>query len=155
MTQEEQREIVIQNITGLLKKTPFSVELKVVKKPKGIKIIQEVTQEQLDVMMKKSTREAKIVPMAKAKKPNEIREEMRKQMAAKKNLILQAAACATERELKVIQECMRESRRWVLQKQRELKTKPIMRNFDGFYSRIKEQENKANNSYDRRTTTES
>lgn len=37
MKQEEQREIVIQNIAGLLRKTSFSVELKVVKKPKGIK----------------------------------------------------------------------------------------------------------------------
>ena len=54
MKQEEQREIVIQNIAGLLRKTSFSVELKVVKKPKGIKIIQEVTQEQLDVIMKKA-----------------------------------------------------------------------------------------------------
>ena len=60
---------------------------------------------------------------------------------AEKNPILQAAACATEREWKVIQECMRESRRWTLQELRELKTKPIMRNLDGFYSRIKEQEN--------------
>jgi hypothetical protein len=60
----------------------------------------------------------------------------------KKDPILQAAACATERELKVIQECMRESQRRALQKLRELKTKPIMGNLDGFYSRIKEQENK-------------
>ena len=59
MKQEEQREIVIQNIAGLLRKTSFSVELKVVKKPKGIKIIQEVTQEQLDVMMKKEKKKKK------------------------------------------------------------------------------------------------
>jgi len=59
MKQEEQREIVIQNIAGLLRKTSFSVELKVVKKPKGIKIIQEVTQEQLDVMMKKAQEKQK------------------------------------------------------------------------------------------------
>ena len=59
MKQEEQKEIVIQNIAGLLRKTSFSVELKVVKKPKGIKIIQEVTQEQLDVMMKKAQEKQK------------------------------------------------------------------------------------------------
>lgn len=59
MKQEEQREIVIQNIAGLLRKTSFSVELKVVKKPKGIKIIQEVTQEQLGVMMEKAQEKQK------------------------------------------------------------------------------------------------
>lgn len=48
MTKEEQREQVIQNITGLLRRHGFSFEFVVKKNPKGIKIIQEVTQEELD-----------------------------------------------------------------------------------------------------------
>ena len=62
MTQEEeqQRERVIQGITEMLKINPFTFEFKVKKKPAGIKVIYEVTQEQLDEMM------------------NEVRQDMRK-----------------------------------------------------------------------------
>ena len=49
---EEKREQVIQNITYLLQHIPFTFELKVKKKPAGIKVIYEVTQEQMDRMAK-------------------------------------------------------------------------------------------------------
>ena len=51
MTQEEQREQVVQQIVGMLRTTPFTFEFKVTKNPKGIKVICEVTQEQMDSMM--------------------------------------------------------------------------------------------------------
>ncbi len=49
-----QREQVIQNITENLQTSPFTVEFEVKKKPNGIKIIYEVTQERMDEMMKKA-----------------------------------------------------------------------------------------------------
>lgn len=52
MAPEEKREQVIQGLTNLLQSTPFTVEYKVKKKPKGIKVIIEVTQEQLYSLMK-------------------------------------------------------------------------------------------------------
>ena len=48
MTQEEQREQVIQSLANMMRTTAFTSEFKVVKKPKGIKVIIEVTQEQMD-----------------------------------------------------------------------------------------------------------
>lgn len=54
MTQEEVREQAIQNVANVLRVTPFTAEFKVVKKPKGIRIIYEVTQKQMDAMMKKA-----------------------------------------------------------------------------------------------------
>jgi len=51
MTDDEKREQVIQNITGLLQHNPFTFEFKVKKKPQGIKVIYEVTQEQMNRMM--------------------------------------------------------------------------------------------------------
>ena len=52
-TQEkrEQREQIIQNIAEQLRHNQFSVEFKIVKNPKGIKIIHEVTQEEMDALM--------------------------------------------------------------------------------------------------------
>ena len=50
-TAEEQREKVIQSLASLLRTTPFTVEFKVVKNPKGIQIIQEVTKEQMDAIV--------------------------------------------------------------------------------------------------------
>ena len=51
MTKEEiARQQVIESITGVLQTTPFTFEFKVVKKPKGIKIIHEVTQEEMDAL---------------------------------------------------------------------------------------------------------
>lgn len=55
MAQEElQRETVIHNIVGLLRSNPFSFEFKVVKKPKGIKVIYEVTQDEMNTIMEMS-----------------------------------------------------------------------------------------------------
>lgn len=45
------RQKVIEGITEMLKTTSFTFEYKVVKKPKGIKIIREVTQEQMDALI--------------------------------------------------------------------------------------------------------
>lgn len=51
MTKEEiERQKVIESITGMLQTTSFTFEFKVVKKPKGIKIIREVTQEEMDAL---------------------------------------------------------------------------------------------------------
>ncbi len=52
-TSEEKRELVIQDLAEELRRTPFSVEFKVKKKPTGIKIIYEVTQEEMDKMLEK------------------------------------------------------------------------------------------------------
>ena len=56
MTKEqmELRNRVIADIVEQLLITPFTFEFKVVKKPQGIKIIHEVTQEQMDAMMAKN-----------------------------------------------------------------------------------------------------
>lgn len=43
---------MIQGLTGLLQSTPFTVEYKVKKKPKGIKVVIEVTQEQMEHLAK-------------------------------------------------------------------------------------------------------
>lgn len=56
MTQEQQREKAIENIAGLLRRNPFSIEFKVKKKPQGIKIIYEVTQEEMEVIVKESAK---------------------------------------------------------------------------------------------------
>ncbi len=63
MTKEEQREKVIQGITELLRHSTFTFEYRVKKKPTGVKIISEVTQEQLEAIRahvkKKNTEERK------------------------------------------------------------------------------------------------
>lgn len=51
LEEEQQRERVIQGITEMLKINPFRFEFRVKKKPTGIKVIYEVTQEQLNEMM--------------------------------------------------------------------------------------------------------
>ena len=58
MTQEEQREQVIQSQADMMRIMPFTSEFKVVKKPKGIKVIIEVTQEQMDAMMEQMAKKA-------------------------------------------------------------------------------------------------
>lgn len=50
MTKEEQREQAVQNIADMMRTSPFSVEFRVKKKPTGIKVIIEVTDEQMDVI---------------------------------------------------------------------------------------------------------
>jgi len=54
MTLEEQRERVVQSIADLLRNNQFTYEYKVKAKPKGIKIIFEVTQEQLTEIMQRN-----------------------------------------------------------------------------------------------------
>lgn len=56
MTNEELREKAIQDLMNLLRREPFTVEFKVKKKPKGIKVIYEVTQEHLNEMMKRASK---------------------------------------------------------------------------------------------------
>ena len=51
MTIEEKREQLILSLADVLRKTPFTFEFQVRKKPKGIKIIYQVTQEHLDAMI--------------------------------------------------------------------------------------------------------
>ena len=54
MTLEEQRERVVQSIADLLRNCQFTYEYKVKAKPKGIKVIIEVTPEQLTEIMQRS-----------------------------------------------------------------------------------------------------
>lgn len=49
---EEKKEQAIQAIADMMRTSGFAVELQVKKKPKGIKVIIEVTQEQVDAMVK-------------------------------------------------------------------------------------------------------
>ena len=57
MTVEEQREMNILAIADMLRITPYQVEFKVKKKPSGVKIIVEVTQEQMDAAIISKTGE--------------------------------------------------------------------------------------------------
>lgn len=59
MTTEEKREQTIQGLAGLLRRTAFQVEFKVKKKPKGIKVIIEVTQEQMEGIAKQTLEKTK------------------------------------------------------------------------------------------------
>ena len=59
MTDEEKRELVIQSITEMLRHNPFTFEFKVKKNPKGIKVIYEVTQEQMDSIMENAAKKHK------------------------------------------------------------------------------------------------
>lgn len=51
MTPERQREKAIRSVTELLWIYHFKLEYKVKKKPQGIKVIIEVTQESMDFML--------------------------------------------------------------------------------------------------------
>lgn len=55
MTQEEKREQIILSIAEAMRREDFTFEFKVKKKPAGIKIIYEVTQDDLNEIMKAST----------------------------------------------------------------------------------------------------
>lgn len=59
MAQDEKREQVIQNIADMLRTNPFTFEFKVKKNPKGIKVIYEVTQDEMDAIIKKAAEEHK------------------------------------------------------------------------------------------------
>ena len=56
---EEKREQTIQGLISLLRISQFDVEFKVKKKPAGIKITIEVTQEQMDVLADKMIKKHK------------------------------------------------------------------------------------------------
>lgn len=56
MTDEQKRKQTVDAICNLLMNYEFSFEFKVVKNPKGIKIIQEVTQEEMDMLVKQATK---------------------------------------------------------------------------------------------------
>ena len=51
MENEDPREGAIQKVADMLRHNPFSVEFKVKKNPKGIRIIYEVSKEQMDAMV--------------------------------------------------------------------------------------------------------
>lgn len=53
MEQDEKRERAIQNIADMLIAQPFTFEFVVKNKPKGIKVIYEVTQSEMDEMLRK------------------------------------------------------------------------------------------------------
>jgi len=65
MTDKEGREQAIQALTSMLETTPFSVEVKVKKKPAGIKVIIEVTQEQMDGIAKQTLEKTKRIERIK------------------------------------------------------------------------------------------
>ena len=48
---EENREQVIQVIADMMRDSGFNLEFKVKKKPAGVKVIIQVTQEQMDAMV--------------------------------------------------------------------------------------------------------
>lgn len=51
--EEEKRERIIQSVSRMLRKTPFTFEFEVKEEPIGIRIVYEVTQEEMDAMMAK------------------------------------------------------------------------------------------------------
>ena len=59
MTTEEKREQTIQGLADMLRTSPFQVEFKVKKKPAGIKVIIEVTQEQMEGIAKQALEKTK------------------------------------------------------------------------------------------------
>ena len=65
MTDEEKREQTIQVLADMLRTSPFQVEFKVKKKPDGIKVIIEVTQEQMDGIAKQTLEKTKRIEQVK------------------------------------------------------------------------------------------
>ncbi len=65
MTTEEKREQTIQGLADMLRTSPFQVEFKVKKKPAGIKVIIEVTQEQMDGLTKQTLEKTKRIEQVK------------------------------------------------------------------------------------------
>ena len=59
MTTEEKREQTIQGLADMLRTSPFQVEFKVKKKPAGIKVIIDVTQEQMEGIAKQTLEKTK------------------------------------------------------------------------------------------------
>lgn len=65
MTDREKREQTIQSLADMLRTSPFQVEFKVKKKPAGIKVIIEVTQEQMDGITKQALEKTKRIEQVK------------------------------------------------------------------------------------------
>ena len=65
MTTEEKREQTIQGLADMLRTSPFQVEFKVKKKPAGIKVIIEVTQEQMEGIAKQILEKTKRIEQVK------------------------------------------------------------------------------------------
>lgn len=65
MTTEEKREQTIQGLADMLRTSPFQVEFKVKKKPAGIKVIIEVTQEQMEGIAKQTLEKIKRIEQVK------------------------------------------------------------------------------------------
>ena len=65
MKTEEKREQTIQSLADMLRTSPFQVEFKVKKKPAGIKVIIEVTQEQMDGLTKQTLEKTKRIEQVK------------------------------------------------------------------------------------------
>ena len=65
MTAEEKREQTIQGLADMLRTSPFQVEFKVKKKPAGIKVIIEVTQEQMEGIAKQTLEKTKRIEQVK------------------------------------------------------------------------------------------
>lgn len=65
MTTEEKREQTIQGLADMLRISPFQVEFKVKKKPAGIKVIIEVTQEQMEGIAKQTLEKTKRIEQVK------------------------------------------------------------------------------------------
>lgn len=51
MTRDQKIDALVDQLGKMMHYTPFSIEYKVKKKPQGIKIIFEITQEEMDVLM--------------------------------------------------------------------------------------------------------
>lgn len=51
--EEEKRERAVRGISSMLRKKPFTFEFVVKKRSTGIRIVYEVTQEEMDAMMAK------------------------------------------------------------------------------------------------------
>ena len=54
---DEQRDQIIQGLVKILESTPFTLEFKVKKKPAGVKIIYELTQEEMDAIVENQAKE--------------------------------------------------------------------------------------------------
>lgn len=65
MTTEEKREEVILNIADMLRTAPFKVEYQVKKKPEGVRVIIEVSQEDMDEITRRAAKKAKEVDSLK------------------------------------------------------------------------------------------
>jgi hypothetical protein len=59
MTQADKREKAMQDIAEMLRRNTFNMELQVKQKPRGIRIIYEVTQEELDAAIENQNRRNK------------------------------------------------------------------------------------------------